>query len=363
MWFVLAVACSGPQPSVPPPEGDADTDTDTDSDTDTDTDADTDLDCIGSGTHGLEGPPVATGVGEHLTVGDVDGDGDDDAVGLATLGIEAASLQAVDLDGDGRDEVVAGWTTTPPIGEVFPPCLGPVIRYTAATTYTFDGTWQPAGTWRFEHRQWLCGTVSDFHIQAAGPDILVEERVAGLWLLPPTAGDVDLTSAATLRVERVGGADAGDVDGDGVTDVVAGTSGGVWLFAGDLGRVRAEDGELLWDSGAPISVGDADGDGLDDVLVGSLLIDAQGNELASLSGGGDFVPDLDGDGTAEIVELIVGGANIWLGPVQGTEVPPTLAVVGPDLQAVQTGDTDGDGGVEMLVQDGAGDVFSLLVCP
>lgn len=79
-------------------------------------------------------------------------------------------------------------------------------------------------------------------------------------------------------------ADAGDVDGDGVNDVIAGANaqnqrGAATVFSGATGAIiRVHDGEAQFDNfgSAVAGLGDLDDDGVDDYGVGAITHDAGG---------------------------------------------------------------------------------------
>ena len=189
------------------------------------------------------------------------------------------------------------------------------------------------------------------------------------------------TGAAGVRL-GFGIADAGDVDGDGMPDVIVGAPGpmgglgAAYLYSGATGEeiaVLASNvpGDVF---GASVTgVGDVDGDGLADVLVGaprapSLGVDGgramlfaaadwseprwarEGEAGTRLGGGAGPLGDVSGDGSADVVVGAAGngGAVRVLSGDDGSDVHPPLlgdADAGNLGQffVAGVGDLDGDG--------------------
>jgi hypothetical protein len=222
----------------------------------------------------------------------------------------------------------------------------------------------------------------------------------------PVTTDVDLYSEADVHLIGDGGRTGrwiradGDFNGDGVSDILVASptsevevpgGGGIYMVYGpadalvDLpttfdGRyIGAYPGEA---AGEGLGAGDIDDDGLDDVLMGSYGSDFTGAghvyfgpaagqrdtldaDVLLMGGaasqlGSDFeVGDLDGDGDAELLVggiSTAGGAWIFDDLVPGqydasdaTSVMPTLHDGDYTGAAVEIGDLDGDGAMEAIL--------------
>ncbi len=197
--------------------------------------------------------------------------------------------------------------------------------------------------------------LDDIVVGARGDDTVGENAGAVYLFLTAPVGDVPVTSAAVhVYGEQADDhtpsqvASAGDVNGDGLGDVVVGTAyrpggayeGAAYVLLGPVPSgigLEASDARLFGQAagdevGAAVAGGgDVNGDGLDDVIVG-----APGDSTAS-SG--------------------AGAAHIWLGPVAGEHPVSEGAAVllgastGDEAghAVAVAGDVDGDGFDDVLV--------------
>ena len=164
-----------------------------------------------------------------------------------------------------------------------------------------------------------------------------------------------------------------DLDGDGTLDAMIGYSyspSRVWRNDGS--GVFRDSGQSFGDSVLDIGLGDLDGDGdLDALLVDYLgggdrvwLNDGNGvfNQADSvrLSSTGFVVAVGDFDGDLDLDAFIGthGGSNqsagnvLWVNDGQGGFVQGVLPDLGELVRAVEAGDLDGDGDLDLIVSDG-----------
>ncbi len=322
--------------------------------------------------------------GDALASGDTDGDGYDDLLiaddptgvavllgpltGTTTSGAAGYSLTtdnsnggstdvaAGDLTGDGIDDVIVGAPAT----SIFAPTqgrawlvTGPVtsnaVLYSAATRIGGRSTHDQAG-----HRVDLADMDGDGQLDLVAALKSADEGGSNggsvAVLLGPVTAATSLSSADGLYThngtdDRMGdlAGSAGDLDGDGYLDLLAGCTGcssygRVYVWFGPAttgGSTSSADAQIRGSSVAiaaqSASAGDFDGDGQDDLAIGA--------------------------GNADLTIRDAGLAAVFYGPLAGThdlvdgdvlfEGIRTDTGAGRSLAFV--GDTDGDGTDDLLV--------------
>lgn len=174
--------------------------------------------------------------------------------------------------------------------------------------------------------------------------------------------------------KRMSGVVFGDVNNDGIKDVVIGSGSGVYAWDGS--------GSLLWSNSAPSTtnsvptIADIDGNGINDILVGS---DWQ-NKLYALSNG-TFMPgfpvstrkpiwtspavaDLDGDGKLDIAAGdIYRFVYAWDYTGKSLAGFPFTPAPGYFMSSPIMDDIDGDGIVELVIANVYGKVYAWTVKP
>ena len=145
------------------------------------------------------------------------------------------------------------------------------------------------------------------------PDILaVTYGGAGTLRAVNGADGTELWSATNQGLQGQGAIAAGDIDGDGIVEIVACTSSAVKAFEHD-GSLKWTStnigGQIVGTSDAP-AISDMDGDGDPEIIVGRAILDNNGNKLGfgtmgmgttSNVGTTSFAVDLDGDGDQEVI--------------------------------------------------------------
>ena len=260
---------------------------------------------------------------------------------------------------------------------------------------------------------------ADLLVGAPGESTLGADAGAVYLMTGPVTGQVSLSSASTKLLGRAAGdgasavASVGDVDGDGVADLLVGAwgaddaginAGVAYLCNGPVwgtAELSIADAELLGRSPLDMAgwsvagAGDVDADGHDDVLVGAIGVDGVGADagaayllLGPLTGSVDLgaaevvlqgdaagdragirvagAGDVDGDSHADLLvgasgsdrlDTDAGLVSLFLGPVRGSWIlaEASVAIAGSAAgmglgQSMAGGvDADGDGSDDLVL--------------
>lgn len=204
-----------------------------------------------------------------------------------------------------------------------------------------------------------------------------------LYALPPEVSDLSITDVSavwgvdawknTSRSQLSGGASLGDLDGDGLNDlVVAGGAVGIFLNDGTrFNLIQGTDAMLPTDALSTV-ITDLDGDGLGEIVVGpeqgdAVVIwggpwldtgDLTRAEMSRFPGGdmttGILAADLDTNGMADLVLLGYGSRSpstdmILYNQGDRSFTPSTLPGSGGKSLAGQIADIDDDGLVDIWI--------------
>ena len=190
-------------------------------------------------------------------------------------------------------------------------------------------------------------------------------------------------------------ASAGDINGDGYSDVIVGDANGhVYIFNGSASGLSLSANTTLTGAGffgtSVATAGDVNGDGISDVIIG----DAGGNAfifhgvkntgipnggsatsntiisgLGSTGGGSSVASagDVNGDGYSDVIVAMgipSSSAQVYYGSSSGISLalPTVLTEAGGTfgLSVASAGDINGDGYSDVIVGDGAGKAYVFL---
>lgn len=341
-----------------------------------------DQDCDGVADDGCAGPLEIAGAdaranvaGEplHVDAGDVDGDGRDDLVvtdasgvwvhmgatlpttsavedGTSVASVYTTGLVPGDVDGDGHADLAVA--VGGDLHVVFDPTHSVYSGDLVVTAG--DAVDADPGSARMSRDITGDGAADLVVGYPLTPDDSGWGQIV-VFAGPFSTGTLEVADADVRwggMVEPFGAAPAlGDVDGDGVDDLLTGMSYGAYLSLGpwvpgtavgaeDAGLIAARAGD---DAGAAVALGDMDGDGYADLLVGAPGADLPGDRSGALY---VFPSPVRGE-----VEL-TSAAAVFVGEAEDQ--------VGASLLMH---DLDGDGATEVLVgapaEGAAGRVFVL----
>jgi FG-GAP-like repeat len=196
------------------------------------------------------------------------------------------------------------------------------------------------------------------------PDIIVV-TYGSFGTLRAVSGDgsAEIFSVSGQELQGQGAVAVGDIDGDGIVEIIACTSTAVKAFEHD-GTLKwtspSVAGNIYGKADAP-SIADMNGDGKPEIIVGSAILDNAGNVLgrgrygmgrSTLAGATSFAVDLDGDGQQEVIvgnaAYDINGTALW----NNGEIDGYVAVADFDNDGKGEIVVTGDGKVRMQDHDG-----------
>ena len=252
--------------------------------------------------------------------------------------IGASGLHAVDLDGDGRLEIVAA---AAPAGSLAADYWYVVSRDGAGYSQSWVSPRHPDPITRLEVAQ-MDGDGALEVLVATGAQILVYDG-AGRQL------QQTLPAAGPIRALRVA-----DLDLDGAPELVFTSADDLFVLDPATGALRFQGAGL---GGRDLAVGNVDGDPAREIVVATgvgvgFVVDGATHavEWTNPTGFGDLVrtADLDGGGGDEIVAGFPWGIVVY----QGGSFTPAYTVPVDHLAALRIADVEGDGPREIVYGDG-----------
>ncbi|HET6509897.1 MAG TPA: FG-GAP-like repeat-containing protein [Baekduia sp.] len=253
-----------------------------------------------------------------------------------------------DVDGDGRAEVVTGaGAGSAPLVKVFDGQSGAVRSAFFAYDPSFRGGVNVAvGDVTGDGK----ADVIVAPASGAAPRVTVYDGATGAKLMDWLAfGDASARTGASVA--------AGDVDGDGRDEVVVGAGAGaaptvaVYAYGATTPRKTFLAGAATDRGGVAVAAGDVDGDGLADVVAGpgagapprvrvfdgatgKVEVDVMAGDAADRSGVSVAVGDVDGDGRGDVlVAPLAGAATVRVFDGSGKAVRQLVAFPGSTLGA------------------------------